>query len=127
MHPSLSRNIIYPLQEKLLGRPTFSYLKDLERSQWYSREEIEALQLTKLHQLLAIASEHCPWHAGRIQQAKIDPVHCSIEEFKQFFDTHITGKNYTFLVLGDKDLLDMNVLGQLGEIKELSLKELFGY
>ena len=58
MIPSLSRNIIYPFQEKLLSRPTFPYLKDLERSQWTSREEIEALQLEKLHQLLTVASEH---------------------------------------------------------------------
>ena len=83
MLPIISRQLIYPLQERLLHRPTFKYLNELEQSQWYCREDIEALQLKKLHQLLSIASKHCPWHATRIQQANIDPVHCSMEEFRQ--------------------------------------------
>ncbi|MCD4747465.1 MAG: insulinase family protein [Bacteroidales bacterium] len=45
----------------------------------------------------------------------------------KFFDKHIKGKNYTFLVLGNKNLLDMNVLGKLGTIKELTLEEIFNY
>jgi len=81
MNPSISRNIIYPLQEALLHRPTFSYLKELEKSQWTSREEIEALQLKKLHQLLSIASQHCPWHSRRIKKATINPAGCTLEEF----------------------------------------------
>jgi len=82
MNPSISRQVVYPLQEKLLSRPTFPYLKDLEQSQWYSREDIEALQLNKLHQLLSIASQHCPWHAKRIQEANINPGTCTLEEFR---------------------------------------------
>ena len=48
MTPFLSRKLIYPLQESLLNRPTFSYLDTLERSQWLARVELEDLQLQKL-------------------------------------------------------------------------------
>lgn len=69
---SLIGGSIYRLQEHLLHRPTFSYLRELERSQWLSRQEIEQLQLQKLQQLLGVAAQHCPWHAARIQAAGLD-------------------------------------------------------
>ena len=81
MNPFISRQIIYPLQEKLLHRPTFSYLKSLEKSQWYTREEIEALQLKKLRDLLAIAKAHCPWHSRRIIEAGIDTETLTFADF----------------------------------------------
>ena len=31
-HPWLSRHVVYPLQERLLERPTFAYLESLEQS-----------------------------------------------------------------------------------------------
>jgi len=66
--PSLAR-LVYPLQERVLHRPTFQYLKELEVSQWYSRDEIEALQERKLAGLLRLAHDHSPWHAERIERA----------------------------------------------------------
>lgn len=65
--------LAYPLQELLLKRPTFSYLSELERSQWLTRAELEQLQLHKLRRLLQIALNHCPWHAQRIRAAGVDP------------------------------------------------------
>lgn len=69
---SLLGNSIYRLQENLLHRPTFSYLRELERSQWLSRQEIELFQLHKLQGLLDVAVQHCPWHAERIRAAGLD-------------------------------------------------------
>ncbi len=83
MIPFISRQIIYPLQEKLLHRPTFSYLESLEQSQWYSRSEIEALQLKKLRALLTIAKAHCPWHSRRIEGAGIDPETLTFADFRK--------------------------------------------
>ena len=48
-----ARRIVYPLQERALGRPTFDYLAELERSQWSTREAVESLQRDKL-----------PWMVG---------------------------------------------------------------
>lgn len=72
MHPTLARRFIYPLQERLLKRPTFAYLSELEKTQWLSRAEIERLQMTKLKSLLRLAATHCPWHAENIQRAGIE-------------------------------------------------------
>lgn len=73
MIPALARHVVYPLHEKLLSRPTFAYLAELERSQWLSREAIEELQTEKLKALLQVALAHSPWHAARISAAGIDP------------------------------------------------------
>jgi phenylacetate-CoA ligase len=69
----LARGVIYPLQERLFRRPTFSYLAELERSQWLSRSDIEDLQLSKLRALLAIAHAHSPWHRRRLDAAGLQP------------------------------------------------------
>jgi len=50
-----------------------------------------------------------------------------MDNFYAFFDEYIKGNNYSILILGSKDELDMNVLGQLGTVKELTLEELFNY
>ncbi len=67
MMPWLARSV-YALQERAMHRPTFTYLAELENSQWLGREEIEALQVRKLNILLATAMAHSPWHAARIQE-----------------------------------------------------------
>lgn len=69
MMPWIARRIVYPLQEHACRRPTFSYLEALERSQWLSREALEALQAQKLNRLFAIALAHSPWHAHRLREA----------------------------------------------------------
>jgi phenylacetate-CoA ligase len=61
--------VIYALQERLVGRPTFDVLESLERTQWLGRSDIEALQLEKLRGLLAVAHAHSPWHRRRLDQA----------------------------------------------------------
>ncbi|MEZ0154852.1 MAG: phenylacetate--CoA ligase family protein [Candidatus Reddybacter sp.] len=71
MHTKLVRNLLFPLHEKIMSRPTFSYAAELEKSQWLNPAEIEQLQLNKLKALLNVALEHSPWHAQRILNAKI--------------------------------------------------------
>jgi phenylacetate-CoA ligase len=74
MTPSvLARRLIYPLHERLLKRPTFDYLAELEQSQWLSREGIEQLQEKKLAELLKPAYHYCPWHRERLLAAGIAP------------------------------------------------------
>lgn len=69
----LSRHLVYPLQEKAFQRPTFSYLAQLDKSQWLSRSDLEKLQLDKLRALLEVAHAHCPWHRQRMQAAGLSP------------------------------------------------------
>ncbi|MBE38121.1 MAG: peptidase M16 [Flavobacteriales bacterium] len=51
----------------------------------------------------------------------------TLADLKLFFDEHIKNKNYTFLVLGNKDMVDQNALKELGNYEELDLDEIFGY
>lgn len=70
---SLAGRVVYPLQERVFKRPTFSYLAELEQSQWLSRAGVEALQLEKLRRLLEVAHAHCPWHRSRMDAAGLSP------------------------------------------------------
>lgn len=69
----LVSDALFPLHERLMGRPTFTYLDELERSQWLSRDEIELLQARKLSALLRTAHARSPWFAQRIDEAGLDP------------------------------------------------------
>ncbi len=51
----------------------------------------------------------------------------TLDEFETFFNEHIKGKNYTYMVLGRKSDLDKKALSQLGKVNELSMEEIFGY
>jgi predicted Zn-dependent peptidase len=50
-----------------------------------------------------------------------------LKDMKDFFDANIKGRKYTYLVIGNKELVDINVLKEMGEYQELTLEELFGY
>ena len=51
----------------------------------------------------------------------------TMEELKIFFNQNIKGREYAFTVIGNKKLVDSDVLKELGEYKELTLEEIFGY
>jgi zinc protease len=44
-----------------------------------------------------------------------------------FHQEYVKGRNYTFLVLGSKESVDMDYLKTIGKVTELSLDEVFGY
>jgi len=48
-------------------------------------------------------------------------------EIASFHKEHIQGKSYSYTILGDHTKIDMQFLSRLGYVKELTLKELFGY
>ncbi|MBP7507913.1 MAG: insulinase family protein, partial [Prolixibacteraceae bacterium] len=47
----------------------------------------------------------------------------SIDDFEKFFNDNIRNQNYTYLMLGKKNILDQKALKSLGEVKELSIKD----
>ena len=49
------------------------------------------------------------------------------EDIQKFQNENIKGKPTTVLVLGKKEKLDMKILGQYGNVKFLTLKDIFGY
>jgi predicted Zn-dependent peptidase len=48
------------------------------------------------------------------------------EDLKAFHQKHVKGRNYTFLVLGSKESIDMDYLKTIGKVTELSVDQVFG-
>ena len=50
-----------------------------------------------------------------------------IASLREFHNSHISSGTRVTMVLGSKEDLDLNVLEQYGEIKHLTLEDVFGY
>jgi predicted Zn-dependent peptidase len=48
-------------------------------------------------------------------------------EMKQFHATYIANKPYTYCIVASKDKLSEEAMGKYGEVKTLSLEDIFGY
>jgi predicted Zn-dependent peptidase len=51
----------------------------------------------------------------------------TMDDLEHFFNDHVAKENYTFLILGNRENLDTMMMKKLGNFKELSLEEIFGY
>ena len=49
------------------------------------------------------------------------------KDLKSFHEKYIKDKNYVTVLVGARDKINFDELAKYGEIKELSLEELFGY
>lgn len=82
--------LIPAFEARVKGRHTFAYWRELERSQWLSRDEIAALQLRRLRDLLTHASTTCPYYRDSWRAAGLDPA--SVTDLASFRRWPITGK-----------------------------------
>ncbi|TAL60963.1 MAG: insulinase family protein [Bacteroidetes bacterium] len=53
--------------------------------------------------------------------------HMKMADVKRFHSEHVSNKEYTITVLGNKKLLDQKVMEKYGTVKWLTLEEVFGY
>jgi predicted Zn-dependent peptidase len=51
----------------------------------------------------------------------------TMADVKAFHQSNIAGKPYTYCLVASKDKVNLEMLKKYGEVKELSLTELFGY
>jgi phenylacetate-CoA ligase len=58
----LIRNILLPFHEYLKGHMTLKMLKDLERTQWLTTEELRQLQRQKYKAIVAFVQENVPFY-----------------------------------------------------------------
>ncbi|MFH1722352.1 MAG: hypothetical protein ABH950_07100, partial [Candidatus Altiarchaeota archaeon] len=73
MFPPFIRHVVYPLNLARIRSKEGLYLKELEESQWFSREEIEELQWQKLKKLLEHAYENVPYYRKKFKEERIRP------------------------------------------------------
>lgn len=50
-----------------------------------------------------------------------------LQDVHKFFNEHVKGKKFDYLVIGKKEDLNLDVLKEIGPVKVLDLKEVFGY
>jgi len=51
----------------------------------------------------------------------------SMNDLKDFFNSYVKDRKFTYCIIGNLKDLDMKTLKSMGEVKEIPLKELFGY
>ncbi|MEJ5211002.1 MAG: AMP-binding protein [Burkholderiales bacterium] len=66
-------HVLFPVHERLKGHDTVAVRRELERSQWWPREKIGALQLARLKHLLARAQAHVPYYRELFRRLGFDP------------------------------------------------------
>ncbi len=68
------QDVFWPTWERMVrGRGTPDHLAYLERSQWFSRAELDQVQLTLLKTLLDHAGAHVPYYREIFRQSGFDP------------------------------------------------------
>jgi phenylacetate-CoA ligase len=82
----LHRSLVLPLFEGAYkGRKTLRYWRELERSQWQSRPELERAQLDSLWRLLIHAYQHSPHYRGAWDEHDLDPARLeSLADFRRW-------------------------------------------
>lgn len=73
LYTKLISSVIFPLQEALKGHDTIRIRNQLERSQWWDREQLERFQVQRLQALLAHASTHVPYYRQMFREIGFDP------------------------------------------------------
>jgi phenylacetate-CoA ligase len=69
----LRQSLIRFYEGTLKGRSVFRHWADLNRSQYLSAVELEALRLTRLQALLTLAWDQSPWYREQWQARGLDP------------------------------------------------------
>ncbi|MEI7968840.1 MAG: AMP-binding protein [Betaproteobacteria bacterium] len=73
IYTRLVSSLFFPLHEHIKGHDTVRRLRELERSQWWERDRILALQSENLARFLKHAAVHSPFHAERFAACGFDP------------------------------------------------------
>ncbi|MCU1286134.1 MAG: Phenylacetate-CoA ligase [Acidobacteriales bacterium] len=71
------RNVVFPLWAKRDHPHYRQYIHEFTRTQFLSREEIEASQLIQLQSLLKHAYKQCPFYRKRMDDVGFSPEHCT--------------------------------------------------
>lgn len=84
MIPFIARNI-FNFQELLLGRPSFSILRELNESQWWPHERLNDLRLERLQRIIRIAHKHTAYWREVMNKNGIRPSDIrSLDDLRKF-------------------------------------------
>jgi len=76
-------HFLYPAFNRLIGRDMYGVFTERKQTEWWSPEEIRALQLRKLQRVLAVANERVPFYRRTFQKIGFHPQELkSLDEFR---------------------------------------------
>lgn len=73
LYTKLVANVIFPLHERLKKHDTVGIRKDMEMTQWLSKEEIKSLQIERLKIFLSDVGLHVPYYQNLFKTQGFDP------------------------------------------------------
>lgn len=95
MPPLIVRRALIPLHEWLLRRPTLSYLRRMEASQWWPPGRLREFQQARLRALAVHAHAHCPYYRALFEQSGIRPPDITLEQLARLptIDKDVLARN----------------------------------
>jgi phenylacetate-CoA ligase len=73
VYTTLISQFLFPLHERLKKHSTVRVRREMEETQWWSPEQLRALQLKKLQLLLADVGRQVPYYRDLFKQISFDP------------------------------------------------------
>ena len=83
MYVKIINKIVFPLSDKFLGLTINKNLKKNRSVQWFSDEELNSLQMKKLHAILSHCNDHIPYYQKLFKDYKLDINKELINELKK--------------------------------------------
>jgi phenylacetate-CoA ligase len=73
MYPALMKKIVAPLADRIKGSNIMKHLRDLEKSQWYSPDQLEELQRKKLRLIIQHSYNNVPYYHKIFRELDLKP------------------------------------------------------
>jgi len=73
LYTKIVSSVLFPLHEKMKKHQTVSIKRALERSQWYSQEELAKLQLERLRKFLSKIGNNVPYYKLLFEENGFEP------------------------------------------------------
>ena len=73
IYTRLTAGLLFPLQERLKGHSTVTVRREMEQTQWWSPEQLKALQVRRLKALLVDAAENVPYYSQLLAKRGVQP------------------------------------------------------
>jgi len=104
MYSFFVQNLIIPISDRILGLSLSKELKKWKKIQWYSKDELEKMQLSKLKDILNHCNKNIPYYQNMLQKVGYDENGNSVDELKKmpFLTKKIIKENLP------KGILDVN-------------------
>lgn len=83
MNHFLVHNVLFPLHEILQGRHTLKFMREMERTQWLSNEELLRYQWNKLQKLIRHAANTVPFYTNLFREIGLNPDNFTRKDFSR--------------------------------------------